>query len=505
MQANLSYLPQPKQKILHTTHFKIDGEVYKIRQILYGGAAGGGKSHAMRWDAIECCLNNPGCDAYLFRKSRTDLENTHIKRIKAEIPEELGRYSENRNRMEFKNGSYLNMMYAEHEKDVYKYDSVEFHWLGVDEAGHFSSDQLSYLKTRVRTGGWQPRQDIFPRMIYSANPGGVSHTYLKQRFMVGRDPIWIEIKDHYTGEMVKCEVRPFLDEDDYPTLFIPASMHDNRYLDPDYEKQFNDLPEWKRKQLVDGDWDVIPGAFFDCWNTRKHVIRPFKVPEYWTRFRAGDHGFATPFWWGEFTISDGEPVINSAGEKVEYPKDAIICIWEWYGSKGDPEKHVPDGIYGFGNKGLRLDPAEVASKIVRKRGKVNYSVGGHDMWQADKGPSPAEKFFKAGMTVTQADYKRETGWQHMYSMINNDLFYSFETNLALNGCIPILETDPNKPEDIEKKGEDHPGDGCRYGLMSRPLVGEKPKPREEPRYMPTINELIKLNRKKTPYKHRARI
>lgn len=503
MQANLSYRPQPKQKILHTTEFDLDGITHKIRQILYGGAAGGGKSHGMRWDAIECCINNPGCDAYLFRKSRTDLENTHIKRIKQEIPDALGKYSENRNRFEFWNGAYLNMMYAEHEKDVFKYDSVEFHWLGIDEAGHFTREQLAYLKTRVRTGGWQPAQDIFPRQIYSANPGGVSHNYLKQTFMIGRKPKVISVLDDDEGEYVDCTIYPFIDDNGHPTLFIPAKMDDNRYLDDDYEAQFNDLPDWKRKQLVDGDWDTIPGAFFTCWNTKRHIIRPFRVPEYWTKFRAVDWGFATPFWIGEFAISDGEAIINSAGEKHEYPKDAVICIWEWYGSKG--EKRIEDGSYGFSLKGLRQDPREVAQTVVNKRGTVDYSVGGHDMWQADKGPSPAEKFFKAGMTIAQADYKREAGWQHMFSMINNDMFYSFDTCTALNSCIPTLETDPNKPEDIEKKGEDHPGDGCRYGLMSRPFVTERPPEPEKPRYMPTFNELVKLNRKKRGYKDRARI
>ena len=508
MQANLSYRPQPKQKILHTTHFDINGVTHKIRQILYGGAAGGGKSHAMRWDAIICCLKNPGCDAYLFRKSRTDLENTHIKRIKQEIPDALGKYSENRNRFEFKNGSYLNMMYAEHEKDVYKYDSVEFHWLGIDEAGHFTRDQLAYLKTRVRTGSWRPQEDIFPRMLYSANPGGVSHTYLQNTFMKGRKEERIVVWDDDEEEEVTCSVHPFIDENGHPTLFIPASMDDNRYLDDDYENQFNDIPEWKRKQLVDGDWDVIPGAFFSCWDARRHAIRPFRVPEYWTKFRAVDWGFSTPFWIGEFAVSDGEPVLNTAGETVTFPKDAIICIWEWYGSKGETRKGravVNDGIYGMGLKGIKTDAGDVAKRVVKLRGKCNYSVGGHDMWRSDSGPSAAEKFFRAGMPVSQADYKREAGWQHMFSMINHDMFYVFDTCPALIGCIPILETDQNNPEDIEKKGEDHPGDGCRYGLMSRPAVTEEPPEPEKPYYIPTINDLMKQNRRPRGYKDRARI
>jgi hypothetical protein len=40
---------------------------------VWGGAAGGGKSHAVRWDAIMLCLRNPGMQAFLFRKKRREL------------------------------------------------------------------------------------------------------------------------------------------------------------------------------------------------------------------------------------------------------------------------------------------------------------------------------------------------------------------------------------------------------------------------------------------------
>jgi len=96
------------------------------------------------------CLKNPGCDTYLFRRTRVELENTHIKKLKEEIPYGLGRYNETRNRWEFPevNGtrSYLNMCYAEHEHDVDKYNSVEFHSLLIDEA---SRRLLSHTGTMI--------------------------------------------------------------------------------------------------------------------------------------------------------------------------------------------------------------------------------------------------------------------------------------------------------------------------------------------------------------------
>ena len=110
----LPYTPQDKQKLLHST---------EARQILYGGAAGGGKSHSLRWDAIAFCLQNPGCDAYLFRRSRGELMDNHIRKIRAEIPAELGQYNSKEDRFVFTNGSGINFCYCEKENDVYRHRS----------------------------------------------------------------------------------------------------------------------------------------------------------------------------------------------------------------------------------------------------------------------------------------------------------------------------------------------------------------------------------------------
>ncbi len=252
----------------------------------------------MRWDAILACLKNPGCDAYLFRRTRVELENTHIKKLKEEIPHGCGRYNETRNRWEFPelNGkrSYLNMVYAEHEFDVDKYNSVEFHWLGVDEASQFTPYQLNYLKSRMRIGSWVPSEEyanIFPRCIFSSNPGGPAHTYLKEIFITGHEPMM-----PFYDRTMRNPADP--EDPGWASMFIPAKIPDNKYLDHNYAAAFGGLPVWRQAQLRDGDWDVIPGAFFEAWNPTVHVIEPFRVPEWWPRFRGLDWGFRQPFWVG---------------------------------------------------------------------------------------------------------------------------------------------------------------------------------------------------------------
>ena len=52
----------------------------------------------------------------------------------------------------------------------------------------------------------------------------------------------------------------------------------------------------------------------------------------------------------------------------------------------------------------------------------------------------------------------------------------FSTCFDLIRTLPGLVHDKNNPEDVDTKGEDHPADDTRYGVMSRPLVPvQKPK------------------------------
>ena len=324
---DLNYVPTEKQKLLHST---------AARQIFYGGAAGGAKSHGLRWDFYGACLENPGLDAYLFRRTLKQLENTHIKRVHSEIPESLGRFVEKKNRVEWNNGSYLNFCYAEKDADVYNYDSVEFHALGIDEAQHFDPAWLSYLRTRCRIGSFKPRQNIFPRLIMTANPGGLSHHWLKKKYIDQAPPMTVfndkSMVSKITGES-------------WTTIFIPSKMIDNPHLDDGYDAAFGDLPEWKQAMLVDGDWDMVPGAYFDCFTRIHNVLPQFFIPPHLTRFMAMDKGFAKPFSIGWYVVMDGE---TWAGN-VLLPPGAIVRYREWYGCKLDKEDEPT-------NQGLRLSP-----------------------------------------------------------------------------------------------------------------------------------------------------
>src|SRR3546814_485304 len=112
----LDYTPQPRQALLHAT---------TATWVFYGGAVGGGKSHSIRWDLIGWCLQVPGIDCYLFRRTLGELEDNHIRNIREEIPAEIATYNDTKKRLEFFNGSGINFCYCKEEQDVKIYQGAE--------------------------------------------------------------------------------------------------------------------------------------------------------------------------------------------------------------------------------------------------------------------------------------------------------------------------------------------------------------------------------------------
>lgn len=453
-------------------------------EVLYGGAAGGGKSHLMRAASIIWAAMIPGLQVYLFRRIRDDLIKNHVegpKGYRAMLAEweAAGFVKIVEDEIRFWNGSKIYICHCKDAKDVYKYQGAEIHVLLIDELTHFTEDMYRFLRNRVRMVGMEiPTKWVghFPRILCGSNPGNIGHLWVKATFIEFAPEYEITETPDKEGGMLR--------------QFIPARLEDNPSMakdDPHYETRLCGLgSEALVRAMRWGDWDIVEGAFFDCWHDWKRhggILKPFELPDFWLRFRSFDWGSARPFscgWWA--VASDDCPRPEGI-----IPRGALVRYREWYG------KQSP-------NVGLKMNAADVA-KGIRERTlddeEISYSTADPSIFAQDGGPSIAERMLNAGVLTTRADNRRVGklgalgGWDQMRERFAGEeiggearpMIYCFDTCHDSIRTIPVLQHDQVRAEDLDTESEDHAADDWRYACMSRPYVrpdGQKPKPKQQP-------------------------
>lgn len=485
------------------------------QEILYGGAAGGGKSHLMRVLAIALARQVPGLNIYLFRRLSSDLIKNHIEGtsgfrallaplVQAKLIEIVGdevRFLET--------GAKIFLCHCKDEKDRFKYQGSEIHVLLIDELTHFTEKIYRFLRGRCRAIGLVLPKDFsikfpgltFPKIVVGANPGGIGHGWVKRTFIDNAIPMQIRMTPESEGGMLR--------------QYIPARMDDNPTLmrdDPTYRARLRGLgSDALVRAMEQGDWGIIDGAFFDCWKAEKHQHRPFKIPDDWLRFASGDWGSARPFSFGWWAVA-GEDFKTPGGFWL--PRGCMIRYQEWYGCKKDASGISQDNI------GLKL-PAETVGKRIAEREssmpKLAYRVLDPAAFSSDGGPSIAERLYTGSsnkISFRKADNARIArdgamgGWDQMRSRLIGDdderpMLITFDTCLDSIRTIPMLQHDENRIEDLNSDSEDHAADDWRYGCMSRPYLPQKIA-KKEPVFLNnmTFNDLINQSDQSTSTRSR---
>ncbi len=465
----------------------------RATEMLFGGSVGGGKSHVMRVAAILWCAAIPGLQVYLFRRISDDLIKNHMEGPKG-FPVLLARWVIDKlveiveGEIRFWNGSKIYLCHCKDEKDRFKYLGAEIHVLLIDELTTFTDMIYRFLRGRVRMVGINlPEQykGLFPRIVASSNPGNIGHQWVKRTFIDDAVPMEIRQAPPTEGGMLR--------------QYIPAKLADNPSMvedDPLYEKRLSGLgSEALVKAMKDGDWNVIAGAYFDCWETDKHVIKPFAIPSHWTKFMSMDWGSSAPFSVGWWAVSDGSPLADGR----LYPTGAMIRYREWYGAS-EP------------NVGIKLTAEQLAEGIAQREITEPYRANGErpilfrvadpSCWKVDGGPSIAERIARKGLTLRPADNSRVNGWDQVRARLQGDedsgpMIYCFETCVDTVRTIPVLQHDEDKPEDVDTDGEDHAADEWRYACMARPYTRKSVTPAPIRGITDiTMNELWKAQRQK---------
>ena len=237
------YRAEPQQHKLHTA---------KEPYVLYGGAAGGGKSLGLRMHGILACLANPGLRVLLLRRQTVELQTTHVLARTlplAAMPAELGTWKSVEKRFACVNGSFLQLGHCENDADFQTHLSTEWDLILIDEGSQFTEWQILMLASRLRTIPGRRTQ-----LVIGSNPGGPAHVHLKTFYIDKTGP---------------ADGTPYTPSE---YRFIPAKVADNPHIDPEYVEKLKRLPAAERAMYLDGTWDIPAGALFEELREGVHYV-----------------------------------------------------------------------------------------------------------------------------------------------------------------------------------------------------------------------------------------
>lgn len=395
-------------------------------EVLFGGAAGGGKSYAQLIDAFQYAVRYQGSKQLMLRRTFPELVRSILQVSYSLFPQSIASYHKTEHQWRFYNGSTIEFGYCDSEGDVVKYQSAEYDVIRFDELTHFSEFQYLYLLSRNRGA------NDFPKQIKSTtNPGGIGHSWVKRRFIDSTMPNKV-----------------LVDTQGRSRIFIPAKVTENHFLmgkDPSYIKRLASLPTRERLALLEGCWDLFDGQYFDNFRRECHVV-PYCGPQGGERIYCG----------------------------FDYGLDMFACLFIAVDASGD--FRVFAELY---QSGLLASVAAQRMKEMVQRFPVEQIFTPSDLWgtSAQTGRSIASMFQDVGLSLTKVSSSREAGWmmvkEALEPTVNGKPSLTICDNcLNLIRTLPALLRDSSNPNDTAKHPHEltHAPDALRYILMGIPTA-----------------------------------
>ncbi|MEI6851204.1 MAG: terminase family protein [Bacteroidota bacterium] len=448
--GKILYEGQPKQNYFHSLINKRRENGFT--KFFYGGAAGGGKSFALRWHGHKECLKNEGIRILLIRGSYPELERTHLSKIPFDLPDKVATWNEKKKRLTYCNGSVFEFGYGEHKRDFKQYLSAEYDIIMIDELTTIPFDFVILLMSRLRT----VKKGFIPYFAAASNPGEQAHIHVKSYFVDKDFGIeFPELSDEYDPKEI---------------VFVQATVYDNYKLmenDPAYIKRLKALPKADRKRFLEGSWDIFEGQFFSTLSRNIHEIEPFVIPPEW-RISAGmDYGSVSTAYAGTTDFRGNAYIINEWQMVSESSTNKALDYRQWLKDIAQENGRKWDEILTHGDTDMFAYQSESDEKI-----------------------SPADKFKKLGIKLKVVSKKGDPDEGIRFRRLCNDhvknLLY-WEKNdenglwiqkpklyIFKNRCpnwwktVPMLQTDPKNDRDILKTvpKRDHNYDGSKHLLIN---------------------------------------
>lgn len=439
------------------------------QEVLYGGAAGGGKSYALIADPMRY-FDNKNFRGLILRRTNEELRELIWKSQELypkAIPGSVWREKDKEWR--FPSGARLWMTYLDREDDVLRYQGQAFTYIGFDELTQYPTPHAwDYMRSRLRdASGTLP---VFMRA--TSNPGGPGHGWVKRMFI---DPApygqAFDAQNIETGEVFKVPEG----DDGFPKerwgqplfqrRFIPAKLSDNPYLwtGGQYKANLLSLREDLQRQLLEGDWNVADGAAFGEFRTNIHVIKEYPIPKNWRCFRSCDFGYSTRqasavHWYAIHPVTDQLIVYRELYVNQKTGRELAQMI-------------------------LKLEKGET----------IMYGVLDSSVWsvRGQSGPSIAEEMIQAGCRWRPSDRSagsRIAGKNRLHELLRVDPFSKLPGIVFMDNCrqiisdLPVIPNDKDSDDIDPKYATDHAYDSIRYGIQSRPKGGYEGDSLAKPRF-----------------------
>lgn len=289
------------------------GLPFSIKEAFFGGGAGCAKTETLvMYSLCHKWHENPLFKQVLLRRTYGELKNEVVQRTQDVYPRFGAKFNKSDMIWRFPrldqfgsgaqpNGALIKLGHCEDENDVHQYDSMEISLFSPDELTSLTEYIYLYIsqeRNRVPLGS-----GLIALTRAGGMPGGVGHKFTRKRFVEPYGTTYKEPNFKPSRIIGKAGVQ---------RIYIHATLMDNPYIDPNYKQALLSRPEAEKRAKLYGDWDSYEGQVFDEFRDRNypdepsnaiHVIRPFKIPDWWLKFIVGDWGFAAMCYVGFYAIS----------------------------------------------------------------------------------------------------------------------------------------------------------------------------------------------------------
>ncbi len=332
-----SQSPLPKQAEFMRSVLDPKGPKY----VLYCGGIGSGKTLIGCITMLTMAVLHPG-DYLIARQFAPELKITTLKTFLEICPKELiHEYRVADGIIKIKNvaGGFSNIFFRQLEEPD-KLRSLNLSGFYIDESSQVSEEAFMLLQGRLRGAGLR-------KGFLTTNPNGHDWQYS-----------WFVKQDMFNNEPAKAQFK-----------LVRAPSTENVHLPEGYVQSMMSMWSAERiKREIEGSFDAFEGMIYHEFRRDVHVVKPFVIPQSWTRIIGADHGYRNPTaWiWGAIDYDDNIYIYKEFYEKEWDIREIVL------GNKKLNKPGVLEMCKGEKIEQVRLDPS--VNRVSAQTGETDWQT-----------------------------------------------------------------------------------------------------------------------------------